>query len=904
MTIDKEQYFKETVKLLQKKIQSLNKHIEDLERENRLLSEEKEKQLSEINELRGSIEDLERENRLLSGEKEKQLSEINELRKVFEVLKREKDEINSRLTLVYNTKTWKLNRLYAMLIGDRWLGRKINGVLDSLFYYLSSFRIYSKQFGTKQAIKRSFYVIKEKFLDRLWNLRKKELSHEVISDSLNISSGKVNLRLVNIITPTFFNFEGKDMYCGGAERYLIELYRLIKNFGYEVRVYQNSTSNWISFYDGIKVEGINSDGNSLILNHKFHREKEKGILTIYFAFYLAYPLADENSIGISHGIFWDHSCHDPVEKNKIMASIKNCRKIISVDTNTINWIRAEMYNESYKILYIPNFVDLNEFYPIEKLKDRIVVLYPRRLYYARGFYLVINLIPYFLEKYSNIEFHFVGKADPKEEKLIKDIQNKFSRRVKWFYLPPDKMKKAYDDADIVLIPTIHSEGTSLSCLEAMACGKAIIATNVGGLPNLIIDGYNGILINPNERELQEKLQLLVENDDLRKELGINARKTSQVFDIERWKDRWINVLKDFLPEIKDGTYKGSLVRNKCFDEGCLTFYHPRTPGITWGKMKQRPHHIFRALSKANQCCIFVSDSEDERILPAEKIEVLSSKDKVYIDKDKTILYIYYPYHYELLEDIKDFKVIYDVLDNPVIHNDKKALHYHELFLDMACLVMTSSKPLWEKIKPMRKDILLVPNGVFIEDFRTENKNIPSDIPKDGRPLIGYYGAIADWIDYDLLVYSATKRPDYNFILIGPVSSKKFDKLRPFKNVFYLGTKAYEELPDYLYFFDVATIPFKINEITLSTSPVKLFEYASQGKPIVTTDLYEVRSYDGILISHSFEEYIENIDKALLLKNDQIYVEKIKKIAEENTWKLRAEKIMNAINKLLPNLSIK
>lgn len=73
------------------------------------------------------------------------------------------------------------------------------------------------------------------------------------------------------------------------------------------------------------------------------------------------------------------------------------------------------------------------------------------------------------------------------------------------------MPDCYKNADITLIPTIYSEGTSLSCLEAMACGNFVIATNIGGLTNLIINNYNGILINPDKNELKQALKNALEN---------------------------------------------------------------------------------------------------------------------------------------------------------------------------------------------------------------------------------------------------------------------------------------------------------------------------------------------------------------------------------------------------------
>ncbi len=92
---------------------------------------------------------------------------------------------------------------------------------------------------------------------------------------------------------------------------------------------------------------------------------------------------------------------------------------------------------------------------------------------------------------------------------------------------------------------MYSEGTSLSCLEAMACGNAVIATNIGGLVNLVIDGYNGILINPSEDELKLALNNLLSNAELRKTLSTNAIKVAQTFDKSIWQQKWNKIFANY-----------------------------------------------------------------------------------------------------------------------------------------------------------------------------------------------------------------------------------------------------------------------------------------------------------------------------------------------------------------------
>ena len=194
------------------------------------------------------------------------------------------------------------------------------------------------------------------------------------------------------------------------------------------------------------------------------------------------------------------------------------------------------------------------------------------------------------------------------------------------------------------------------------------------------------------------------------------------------------------------------------------------------------------------------------------------------------------------------------------------------------------------------------NGVNIEHFKNIDDDFVFDkeyenIIKMGKPIIGYYGALASWFDYDLIKHLAAKRPEYNIVLFGVKYDDSLDKsdINKYSNIHFLGSKNYNVLQNYASKFSVCTIPFLINDITKATSPVKLFEYMALGKPIVTTAMPECQKYKSVLISNNLDEFVNLLDNAINIK-DPNYFKLLEKEALENTWYEKAKIIINLIKK--------
>lgn len=378
---------------------------------------------------------------------------------------------------------------------------------------------------------------------------------------------------VAVNTVTFFKYDGTTYYSGGAERYLLDLDEICEELNIRFRVYQYGEYDWVRFYNNVEVIGLGAKQNdvnvySVLLKQEmeeaFKRNTQnKSLVDIYSAFNLLQRKDSVTSIGISHGIFWDNEANCFTNgtdfwrnDEEIIRAAKYCDYMVSVDTNTCNWFQTIDYQLSKKMKYIPNYVDNQEFAPGERNdKEKIIITYPRRLYGARGLYIVLDVIDDVLNAFENVEFHFVGKGFEQDTKYVEQKICKWGDRVKWYSQSPDKMHEVYKYTDISLVPTMYSEGTSLSCLEALSSGNVVVCTRVGGLTDLILNDYNGILIEPDKESLKEALFELLNSPEKMKTLKKNAVLTAQAFSKSKWKERWKKILKRAIGEQNTAPYE-------------------------------------------------------------------------------------------------------------------------------------------------------------------------------------------------------------------------------------------------------------------------------------------------------------------------------------------------------------
>jgi GT2 family glycosyltransferase len=251
-----------------------------------------------------------------------------------------------------------------------------------------------------------------------------------------------------------------------------------------------------------------------------------------------------------------------------------------------------------------------------------------------------------------------------------------------------------------------------------------------------------------------------------------------------------------------------------------------------------------------------------------------------------------------------WRVVYDCMDEWENFPGIKAplLEMEKSLVESCDLLVVTAQKLYDKWLPYRRQMVLARNAADY-DFYQESCQ-PNDLLEGvNHPIVGYYGAIADWFDVDLLVEVAQNRPQYTFVLVGGVFDVDVSRLRNLPNVRMPGQQSYETMPQYLYHFDACVIPFKINPITEATDPVKLYEYLSGGRPVVSVKLPELEPYsDHLYLAENAADFANKLDEAVS-ESDPRLVEGRKSLAKQHDWKARYEQIESAVAEISKRASI-
>ncbi len=265
-----------------------------------------------------------------------------------------------------------------------------------------------------------------------------------------------------------------------------------------------------------------------------------------------------------------------------------------------------------------------------------------------------------------------------------------------------------------------------------------------------------------------------------------------------------------------------------------------------------------------------------------------------------IVLVEHPAWHQVACGVPGATVVYDCLDLATGFSNvaESTASAEDAMLASADLVITASRPLAEHVSHYRSSVI-IRNAAEVEFFAQGY----SDGVAGERPVIGYFGAIADWFNIEWIEHCAAARPHWDFRLIGRTDGCDISRAAKLPNVRFFGEKPYQELPLFLREVDVAVIPFRLVELIRCTNPVKLYEYMAAGKAVVAAPMPEViEATDLVYIADDAASFTKCIEQALAEDSPELR-QRRQNWAREHNWASRADQLSQAVDAVFPLVSI-
>ncbi|MBV4551360.1 glycosyltransferase family 1 protein [Pseudomonas sp. SWRI102] len=322
--------------------------------------------------------------------------------------------------------------------------------------------------------------------------------------------------------------------------------------------------------------------------------------------------------------------------------------------------------------------------------------------------------------------------------------------------------------------------------------------------------------------------------------------------------------------------------------------------LRWGFVYQRPQHVMSRLAKDYDVLFFEEpifegrqSAHLETYAVAEGVTVLVPRLPEALDETQVIdaqrelldawlaehwpneLMLWYltPMSQAFTDHLEPNVVIFDCMDELSAFKfaPPALVEMERRLMVKADVVFTGGYSLWEAKRQHHDNVHAMPSSVDIAHFGAARQPIPdpADQADISHPRLGFFGVIDERFDIELVGELAALRPDWNIVLIGPVVKIDPQTLPRLSNIHYLGARQYDELPAYLAGWDVALMPFALNESTRFISPTKTPEYLAGGCPVVSTPIRDVVNGYGesgvVAIADSPQGFIDAIQAALDLR---------------------------------------
>lgn len=368
----------------------------------------------------------------------------------------------------------------------------------------------------------------------------------------------------------FISDDGKSVSVGGVQTYLINLTKLFNEKGIEVHFYRAGNCDIENILYNIHFHVFKSSLSDRDLPHQvkaaFNHYKEKidkqRDIVLFAEEHLSFKTSGYHVISLQHGIYWDKPDYRSNNSNfrfalilyrKIKETISLLRHstysdiLVCVDYNYVNWYRALMPCTKTKLYVVPNFAPL--FPRVGKPVNIVNIMFARRFVPFRGTRVFGTAIKRILREYENVHVTLAGWGS--DETWLHEQLDGYGEKIEFTTYKSEESFQIHSDKHIAVVPTVGSEGTSLSLLEAMSSHCAVIGSDVGGITNIILDGYNGLMVPAgNSNSLYEAIKLLIDNSVLREKIAEKGYETIQEsFSLDVWMSKWRRIIKEYVESI-------------------------------------------------------------------------------------------------------------------------------------------------------------------------------------------------------------------------------------------------------------------------------------------------------------------------------------------------------------------
>jgi len=357
------------------------------------------------------------------------------------------------------------------------------------------------------------------------------------------------------------------------------------------------------------------------------------------------------------------------------------------------------------------------------------------------------------------------------------------------------------------------------------------------------------------------------------------------------------------------------LESDCLETDFICLSHLR-----WDFVYQRPQHLMSRFAK-NRRVFFVEEPHYDDNIKKPELEISKRADALHVvvphlptglsreeiiqfqkdlidelieteDISDYTLWYYTPMALQFTRHLKPSRVLFDAMDELSAFKGapRELLDLESELLRRADHVFTGGQSLYEAKKHRHASVHAFPSSIDHAHFMKGREDVedPADQADIPHPRVGFYGVVDERFDIELLRSAAEIRPDWHFVVIGPVVKIDPATLPQGQNIHYLGMKKYDELPTYLAHWDLAMLPFALNESTKFISPTKTPEYLAAGKPVVSTPIRDVVKPYGeeglVRIADTADDFCQLGEEAMKdREQDPMWLARVDRFLSKSSW---------------------